>query len=58
MMKRSGSEVPSFADELVRCEAFKRLQSSAEIVGVDEVLKVSSQLVVIVVVGALASGSA
>ncbi len=41
---------PAFADKFVRCEAFERLEPSPEIVGVDEVGKISFQLCVIVVV--------
>ena len=44
------------ADELVGCETFEGLQSSSEIVSVDEVLKVSAQLVVVVVVEAFDGG--
>lgn len=48
-----GFDCPPFADELVWCEAFERLEATAEIVSVDEVLEVSAQLVVTVVVEAL-----
>lgn len=48
-----GFDCPPFADELVWCEAFERLEATAEIVSVDEVLEVSAQLVVVVVVEAL-----
>ena len=41
-----------FADEFVGREPFERLQSAAKIVGVDEVQKVPTELVVIVVVEA------
>lgn len=44
---------PLLADELVGCEALECLQSSPEIVGVDEVGKMLFQLCVIVVVEAL-----
>ena len=44
---------PLFADVFVGRKAFERLQSSPEIVSVDEVLKVPAQLLVIVVVEAL-----
>ena len=47
-----GFDCPLFADELVRSEAFERLQSSPEVVGADEVGKMISELVVIVVVEA------
>lgn len=42
-----------FVDELVGCE---RLEPSAEVVGVDEVLKVPTQLFMTVVVEALDGG--
>ncbi len=47
---------PAFTDELVGREAFERLEPSAEIVGVNEVCEMPSQLVVIVVVIALDRG--
>jgi hypothetical protein len=37
------------ADELVRREAFERLQAPSEVVGIDEVGEMSPQLVVIVI---------
>jgi hypothetical protein len=40
-----GSEVQAFADEFVWGEAFEGLEASGEVVGVDEVLQVGSQLV-------------
>lgn len=40
---------PAFADELVGRQAFEGFQSSAIIVGVDEVIKVSFELVVVVI---------
>lgn len=43
---------PGFADGFVGCAAFERLQSSAEVVYVDEVVEVSAELVVGVVVEA------
>ena len=43
---------PSFADELVGREPFEGLQSAAEIIGVDEVLEMAAQLVVVVIVEA------
>ncbi|EZQ13534.1 hypothetical protein CF98_27020 [Halopseudomonas bauzanensis] len=45
-----------FADELIGREALEGFQSSPEIIGVDEVVKVPSQLVVLVVVEALDGG--
>ena len=47
---------PLFADELVWCEAVERLQTPAKVVGVDEVLKVPAQLIVVVIVEALDGG--
>lgn len=44
-----GFDCPPFADELVWCEAFERLEATAEIVSVDEILEMSAQLVVVVV---------
>ena len=41
-----------FADEFIGCQAFKRLQSSAEVVGVDEGVEMTSELIVAVVVEA------
>ena len=40
---------PLFADELVRCEPLEGLQPSADVVGGNEVIKVLSELGVIVV---------
>lgn len=48
-----GFDCPPFADELVWRETFERLEATAEIVSVDEILEVSAQLVVVVVVEAL-----
>ncbi len=45
-------DCPLFADELVGCEALEHLEPSAEVVGVDEVLKVPTQLFMTVVVEA------
>lgn len=45
-----GLDGPSFADELMGCEAFERLQPAAEIVGGDEVCEVPLELIVAVVV--------
>ncbi len=44
---------PCFADELVRCEAFERLESASEVVGRDEVREVLPELVVALVVESL-----
>jgi hypothetical protein len=44
---------PSFADELVWCEAFECLEPTSKIIGVHEVAQMSSQLIVTVVVVAL-----
>ena len=44
---------PLFADELVWREALQRLKASPKIVGVDEVVEMSAQLIVLVVVEAL-----
>ncbi len=41
-----GWEVPCVADELVWGEAFEGFEASGEVVGVDEVAQVGSQLVV------------
>jgi len=41
---------PAFADELVGCETLEGLEPSPEIVSVDEVGQVASQLFVVVVV--------
>lgn len=43
---------PDFADVFVRCEASKCLQPAAEIVGVDKVVQVPAELIVVVVVEA------
>ena len=43
-----GFDRPLFADEPVRREAFEGLQSSAEVIGADQVSQVISQLVVAV----------
>jgi hypothetical protein len=52
---------PAFADELVGRQAFEGFRSSAIIVGVDKVIKVSFELVVAVIViafdGCLFNGS-
>ena len=48
-----GLDCPALADELVRREARQRLQSSAEVVGIDEVGEMSAQLGVIVIVVSL-----
>ena len=47
---------PLLADELVGGEALERLESSAEVVGIDEIGEMSAQLVVIVVVEAFEGG--
>lgn len=47
---------PAFADELVRREAFEGFQPSTEIVSVDEISEMASQLVVAVVVIAFDGG--
>ena len=39
---------PAFADELVWCEAFERLEPTSKIIGVHEVAQMSSQLIVTV----------
>ena len=41
-----GLDCPAFADEFVRCEAFQRLQSSAEVVSADKVVEMRCQLLV------------
>ena len=46
----SGFDCPSFADELVGCEAFEDLQSPSEIVGADEVGEMPAELIMAVVV--------
>src|SRR3984957_16085937 len=46
----SGFDCPSFADELVGCEAFEDLQSPSEIVGADEVGEMPAELIIAVVV--------
>ena len=46
----SGFDCPSFADELVGCEAFEGLQSPSEIVGADEVGEMPAELIMAVVV--------
>ena len=46
----SGFDCPSFADELVGCEAFEDLQSPSEIVGADEVGGMPAELIMAVVV--------
>jgi hypothetical protein len=46
----SGFDCPSFADELVGCEAFEGLQSRSEIVGADEVGEMPAELIMAVVV--------
>ena len=45
-----GSVYPAFTDEFIWREPFERLQSAPVIVGIDEVIKVLFQLVMIVVV--------
>ena len=47
---------PAFADELIRREAFERLEPSRIIVGVDDVTEVSAQLIMTVIVAALHRG--
>lgn len=46
-------DCPPFANELIWCETFERPEATAEIVSVDDILEVSAQLVVVVVVEAL-----
>ena len=46
----SGFDCPSFADELVGCEAFEDLQSPSEIVGADEVGEMPAELIMAFVV--------
>ena len=46
---------PGFADGLVRCEALEGLESSAEVVGGDEVAEMLPELIVRIVVVALAA---
>jgi hypothetical protein len=47
---------PCFAEELVGCDASQALEAFSEVVGGDEVVEVSSQLIVAVVVEALDGG--
>ena len=37
---------PGFADELIRGEAFEGVEASGEVIGVDEVAQMRSQLIV------------
>ncbi len=48
----SGSEVQTFADVLVRCEASKCLQAAAEIVDIYRAAQARAELIVVVVVEA------
>jgi hypothetical protein len=47
---------PSFADEFVGCETSENFEASGEVVGVDEIAQVRSQLVVRLVVVAFDGG--
>ena len=47
---------PAFADELVRGQPFEGLETAGEVVGIDEVGEMVTQLVVTVIVIAMNSG--
>jgi hypothetical protein len=51
-----GLRSSAFSDVLVGCQAPERLQAPGEVVGIDEVLQVLSELAVVLVVVALDRG--
>ena len=54
--KSFGLICPAFADELAGYQAFERLETAGEVVGIDEVGEMLAQLIVVVIVIAVNGG--